>query len=85
MNKQPQLERAGYAGLMTDRYPPFQLDMGGPDPGTLTPATDAGTGPWLRWRVGRQDSGHLGLPATVTIACPADPARRRGWCRKPQL
>jgi Domain of unknown function (DUF4389) len=30
------LRVAGYAGLMTDRYPPSRLDMGGPDPGTLT-------------------------------------------------
>ena len=26
---------AGYAGLMTDAYPPFRLDMGGDDPGTV--------------------------------------------------
>jgi len=26
---------AGYAGLMTGKYPPFWLDMDGPDPGTL--------------------------------------------------
>ena len=26
---------AAYAGLMTDQYPPFRLDMGGPDPGSV--------------------------------------------------
>jgi hypothetical protein len=24
-----------YVALMTDRYPPFRLDVGGPDPGSL--------------------------------------------------
>ena len=34
------LRVAGYAGLMTDQYPPFRLDMGGHDPGgTLTVAS----------------------------------------------
>jgi Domain of unknown function (DUF4389) len=60
------LRVAGYAGLMTDRYPPFRLDLGGHEPeGTLTltppasPATPAaGTvaGPQdtpARWTPGR--------------------------------
>jgi hypothetical protein len=39
------LRVAGYAGLMTDRYPPFRLDMGDPDPGTLTLPPTAGPSP----------------------------------------
>ncbi|WP_232796903.1 DUF4389 domain-containing protein [Blastococcus atacamensis] len=29
------LRVAAYAGLMTDAYPPFRMDMGGPDPGSV--------------------------------------------------
>jgi len=39
------LRVAGYAGLMTDQYPPFRLDMGGRDPGTLTMPPAGGPAP----------------------------------------
>jgi hypothetical protein len=51
---------AAYAGLMTDRYPPFRLDMGGDEPAAVAvePAADrdteaGGTAQAGRWTVGR--------------------------------
>ena len=38
------LRVAAYAGLMTDEYPPFRLDMGGPDPGAARVAVPSGPG-----------------------------------------
>jgi hypothetical protein len=38
------LRVAAYAGLMTDEYPPFRLDMGGPDPGAARVAVPTGPG-----------------------------------------
>jgi hypothetical protein len=51
---------AAYAGLMTDAYPPFRLDLGGSDPGTVSleepvgPAEpQAPTAAGGRWSAGR--------------------------------
>jgi hypothetical protein len=58
------LRVAAYAGLMTDKYPPFRLDMGGTDPGTVIlrpaaqdlpaarePSGPTGTGGWTAARI----------------------------------
>ncbi len=80
------LRVAAYAGLMTDRYPPFRLDMGGEEPGdTLTlprsplPTKDG-------WTAGRVASvvagavlaaGSLGLFGTGGVGLWADQTQRQ--------
>jgi hypothetical protein len=46
------LRVAGYAGLMTDRYPPFRLDLGGSEPGTID-VPDREAPPPVGWSAGR--------------------------------
>src|SRR5207342_22870 len=53
------LRVAAYAGLMTDRYPPFRLDMGGTEPAVplavpeAEPAEAAPAARTRRWTFGR--------------------------------
>jgi hypothetical protein len=57
------LRVAAYAGLMTDRYPPFRLDLGGDEPGSLPvhddpPAESAPAG-WTAGRIAAVIAGSL--------------------------
>ena len=72
---------AAYAALMTDEYPPFRLDLGGTDPGSVPsgprPVTPAGVGaapgsaavpshPHGRWSAGRVIMVVVGAVLLVT-------------------
>ena len=62
---------AAYAGLMTDAYPPFRLDLGGSEPGAVTvhraAGPDAGVPPAAsdRWGAGRVLLVVLGSVSTL--------------------
>jgi len=72
------LRVAAYVGLMTDRYPPFRLDMGGTDPGSLPlgppPVAPAGAA-----GVTYAEAGHPSAAAGDPPAGAGDPAAAAGY------
>ena len=62
------LRVAAYAGLMTDRYPPFRLDLGGSEPGEIAVEPPATTAPATGWPAGRVLAIVFGSLATLIAA-----------------
>jgi hypothetical protein len=70
------LRVAAYAGLMTDAYPPFRLDMGGHEPGgtlTVPPPANAPGRDSAAWRPGQAGPGGPGPAGPPPAAGPS------GW------
>jgi hypothetical protein len=65
------LRVAAYAGLMTDAYPPFRMDMGGPDPASVTMPRPPAPGQ------GPVSAQHPGQPGGLASVPPGGP--RAGW------
>ena len=65
------LRVAAYAGLMTDEYPPFRLDMGAMEPGVAVPAVAAPKAGSSRSGVLMAVFGSLGFLVGLCLLCGA--------------
>jgi hypothetical protein len=76
------LRVAAYAGLMTDQYPPFRLDLGGDEPASLELPPAAPSAPWSGGRTAAAIGGGLlallaaGLLAAGAVALVVDQTAR---------
>ncbi len=70
------LRVAAYAGLMTDEYPPFRLDMGGADPGSAGPGG-------VRFQAAPAGSAPPGFGTGAVVAAGQEPAVQPGGPRPP--
>jgi hypothetical protein len=76
------LRVAAYAGLMTDRYPPFRLDLGDEEPASLAVPPASPSAPWSGGRTAAAIGGGLlaliaaGLLAAGTVALVVDRTAR---------
>jgi hypothetical protein len=76
------LRVAAYAGLMTDAYPPFRLDMGGHEPDGSTLTVSSPTPPGAPGEAATAPTAPIGPPTgEMTAAAPQapPPEKRKGW------